>query len=65
MKKEVKDFEELVTGKEFKKAGNMFFRLAYMYREDFDRILEKHNVTNSVYYFVFMNPAYGEHADQI
>ena len=43
----------------------MFFRLAYKYREDFDRILEKHNVTNSVYYFVFMNPAYGEHADQI
>ena len=65
MKKEIKDFEELVTGKEFKKAGNMFFRLAYKYREDFDRILKKYNVTNAVYYFVYMNPAYGKHADQI
>ena len=40
----------------------MFFKLAYKYREDFDKILKKYNVTNAVYYFVYMNPAYGEYA---
>ena len=46
--KDIENFQYLINNHKYYQAAKMYYNLAYMYRDDFNKILDEKNVKNEV-----------------